>query len=155
MKLTHRQRKSRPRARGFTLIELMVAVVVAAILVSIAIPSYTQYVRKSRRTEAKTAVLDMASLEERFFSTQNFYSSATIDLGYTGFFPVTVGNSYYNVGVVVVPAAPPLPAIYTLTATAINDQFNDLPCRKFTVDSRGVQSAQDSSGADNTATCWR
>ncbi|HET9108841.1 MAG TPA: prepilin-type N-terminal cleavage/methylation domain-containing protein, partial [Steroidobacteraceae bacterium] len=47
------------RADGFTLIELMIAVVVVAILMAIAVPSYESYVEKSRRTDAKTALLDL------------------------------------------------------------------------------------------------
>ena len=49
------------RSAGFTLIELMVVVIIATILLSIAIPAYTSQIRKSRRTEARTAVLDLAS----------------------------------------------------------------------------------------------
>src|SRR5437016_7599183 len=57
------------RAAGFTLVELMVVVAIATILFAIAVPSYITYVRQSRRTEARTAVLDLAGREERFFST--------------------------------------------------------------------------------------
>ncbi|TLY92132.1 MAG: prepilin-type N-terminal cleavage/methylation domain-containing protein, partial [Gammaproteobacteria bacterium] len=52
------QRPSRPE--GFTLVELMVVVAIATILFAIAVPSYITYVRQSRRTEARTAVLDLA-----------------------------------------------------------------------------------------------
>jgi type IV pilus assembly protein PilE len=50
---------------GFTLIELMVTLAIAAILLSIVVPTYQAQVRKSRRTEAKTAILDFAAREER------------------------------------------------------------------------------------------
>ena len=56
-------------SRGMTLIELMMVVVIATILMSIAVPSYMSQVRQSRRIEAKTALLDLAGREERFFST--------------------------------------------------------------------------------------
>ena len=49
---------------GFTLVELMVTLVVAAILATIAIPAYQNQIRESRRTEAKTALLDLAGREE-------------------------------------------------------------------------------------------
>jgi len=58
-----------PAVAGFTLVELMVTVMIAAILLAIAVPSYQAYIRKSRRTEAKTAVLDLAGREETLFST--------------------------------------------------------------------------------------
>ena len=56
-------------SRGMTLIELMIVVVIVSILASIAVPSYIQQVRKSRRVQAKTALLDLAGREERYFST--------------------------------------------------------------------------------------
>ncbi len=55
--------------KGFTLIELMVTIMVAAILAAIAVPSYTSQIRKSRRTEARNAVLDAAAREERLFAS--------------------------------------------------------------------------------------
>ncbi len=83
----------RLKARGFTLIELLIAMVIVAILASIAIPSYQAYVLRSHRTDAKSALLDMASLEERFFSTNNTYSQTPTDLGYTGaVVPFTIGQ---------------------------------------------------------------
>src|SRR5271155_3424454 len=104
--------------QGFTLIELVITMVIVAILASIAIPAYNSYVLKSHRTEAKTALLDMASLEERYFTTQNVYSTTTTDLGYTGAFPVTVGNGYYQVQqpVITPPVAGGAPASFTITA---------------------------------------
>jgi type IV pilus assembly protein PilE len=56
---------------GFTLIELMTTILVGSILLAIAIPSYNAQTQKSRRTEAKTALLDLASREERYNSTYN------------------------------------------------------------------------------------
>lgn len=54
------------RSRGFTLIELMVVVAVVAILVGIAIPSYTESVRKGRRGDAKAALVETAQIAERY-----------------------------------------------------------------------------------------
>src|SRR3981081_4959749 len=79
------------RRKGFTLIELVVAMVVAAILAAISIPAYSSYVRKARRTDAKSALLDLASLEERYYSTANKYSQTASELGY-GSFPAIIGN---------------------------------------------------------------
>ena len=149
----------RPRSGGFTLIELVVAMVIVAILAAIAIPGYTSYVRKGRRTDAKSALLDMASLEERYFSLNNAYSNTSTDFGYTGF-PATIGSSStldYQVTVSQVKA--PLstsPAYYQLTATTYGDQQNDSQCATFTLDSTGVQKSATSAGSNNTepGTCW-
>ena len=59
---------------GFTLIELMVTVAIVAILSAIAYPAYTEYILKSRRTDAKNALLDLAARQERFYSLNNKYS---------------------------------------------------------------------------------
>src|ERR1700692_3674911 len=92
------------RRKGFTLVELVVTMVIAAILAAIAIPAYSNYVRKARRADAKSALLDLASLEERFYSTQNIYSSTSTDLGYAAF-PATVGSGYYQIAAPTVVAA--------------------------------------------------
>jgi type IV pilus assembly protein PilE len=140
------------KSAGFTLVELLVAMVIASILAAIAIPAYSNYVRKSRRTDAKSALLDMASLEERYFSTSNTYSVSTTELGYSGTWPITVGSSYYTIAAPTVTAATTTaPATYTLVATAIGDQTKDAPCQTFTLTSTGVQSAT----PDPTSTCWR
>jgi type IV pilus assembly protein PilE len=149
--------------RGFTLIELVITMVIVAILASIAIPSYSTYVMKSRRTDAKSALLGMAALEERFFSTNNTYSSTPSDLGYTvgTAVPFPVGSGYYNITAITVnPAAPPpnstsvgTPATYSITATAIGTQAKD-SCSTFKITSTGTQSA---TGSDPNATtdCWQ
>ena len=72
----------RTDSRGFTLVELMVVIVIASILMAIAIPSYKNSIRKSRRTDAKTALLDLAGREERFMSTNGSYTTSFANLGY-------------------------------------------------------------------------
>lgn len=150
-------------SRGFTLVELMIVVVIATILLSIAVPSYMSQVRQSRRTEAKTAVLDLASREERYFSTNGaIYSTAPADVGYTGgAFPVPVGTDNYYTITVCSPAVAPcdpnatLPAApsYYITATPVagSSQATDTQCQSFSVDSTGQQF---STGTLASAQCW-
>jgi type IV pilus assembly protein PilE len=147
-------------SRGFTLLELVITMAVVAILASIAIPAYNSYILKSHRTDAKTALLDMASMEERFFSTNNIYSQSPADLGYSQTtFPIaSVGNGYYSVSQTAFTAAAAptaalpsgTPAYYQFTATPINTQVSDTACTSFTLDSKGVQGATGS----QAATCW-
>ncbi|HXQ31290.1 MAG TPA: type IV pilin protein [Steroidobacteraceae bacterium] len=139
------------RARGFTLIELVVTMVIVAILAAIAVASYRSQVLDSRRTEARTAVLDLAGREERNFATSNVYSAVPTQLGYTGAaFPVTVGSGYYEVTVAVVAGVAGTPATYTITATPLGTQANDTQCTSFSLTSTGLQSATGS----NAANCW-
>ena len=156
------QRHSTTRAaHGFTLIELMVVVVIATILLSIAVPSYMTQIRQSRRTEAKTAVLDLASREERYFSTNGaLYSINPADVGYTVPWPAPVGPDNYYTITVCSPAAncdpnpnpPPAPSYYiTATAAAGTSQAADAQCQSFSVDSTGQQF---STGTLPAPQCW-
>jgi type IV pilus assembly protein PilE len=151
------------KPRGFTLIELVITMVVVAILASIAVPAYNSYILKSHRTEAKTALLDLASMEERFFSTQNVYSQLPTDLGYTGAaFPVTVG-SYYQINIeptlwalATAPGAgntAGTPATFGFTATPINMQVNDTACKTLTISSTGTKTAT-GNDPNPSVDCW-
>lgn len=146
------------RITGFSLIELMVTLVIASILLTIAIPSYLTHIRKARRVEAKTALLDLAGREETLFSTTNNYSTVPTTVGYTGAaFPVVVGSNYYTVNVQVPNPAANSPAnsfLITATPVAGSSQALDGPCQSFTVDQLGNQTALDSGGAVNTTVCW-
>ena len=81
-------------SRGFTLIELMVALVIVAILAAIAVPSYSLYVRKSRRGEAEATLADIAQREQQYFLDQRAYAPDVITLGAT--IPADV-QTYYTV----------------------------------------------------------
>jgi type IV pilus assembly protein PilE len=150
------------RTAGFTLVELMVTIVVATILITIAVPSYTNQIRQSHRTDARTAVLDFAQREERYMSTNSSYTANPANLGYSGTLPVTIGSAYYQLnvclGTTTVPATPAAPAVcssaatatgntFLITAQAINGQAKDTQCALLYVDSQGNQTATSSN-------CW-
>jgi type IV pilus assembly protein PilE len=142
--------KTRTRAgsAGFTLIELMIAVAVVAILGTLAMASYRSQIMKSRRTDARSAVLDLAGREEKLFSMINAYSAAAADMGYTAL-PATIGSGYYTVNVTINdPANPPS---YLIVATAIGSQAADTTCATLSIDQLGNQTA---TPAGNAATCW-
>jgi len=148
------RKPGRPAAAGFTLAELMIVVVIVSLLLAIAVPSYQSQVRKSRRTEARSALLDLATREERWFSTNNAYTNVPANLGYSTFTPV--GSGYYNVTIPAPTAAnpaavPPTQAGFVITATAIGIQAADADCQTFTVDQTGTQT----STAKPAATCWQ
>jgi type IV pilus assembly protein PilE len=135
--------------RGFTLIELLIAVAIVAILATIAVAAYTSQVQKSRRTDARSALLDIAGREEKLFSTANAYSAVPSDLGYgavAAVWPITVGSGYYQVTVLV-----PTADTYSITATPFGTQLNDTTCASLSVNQLG---AQTSTGTGTAATCW-
>ena len=139
-------------ARGFTLIELMITVAVIGILVALAFPSYQSSIRKSRRTDAKTALLDMASRQERFFTTNNVYTVAPANLGYSGTFPVAVPSaSTFNYGITV-SAISSTNTSYTLTAAPNGNQALD-PCATYVLNELGQQS--NSGGTTPSVECWK
>ncbi len=116
MKPKHMPRVS--GASGFTLIELMIVVAIVAILGTVAISGYINSVRKSRRTEARTALLDLASREERFMSTNSAYSNTPSDLGYSGCSAADSGQRLLPDlrSAVLTAATSAAPATFTLTA---------------------------------------
>jgi len=87
---------------GFTLIELLIVIAVAAILVAVAVPSYQASIRKSRRSEAQTTLMNFAGLAERVYtqSTPNSYIGVTLPAAtdyYTYSFPVAVTATTYTI----------------------------------------------------------
>jgi type IV pilus assembly protein PilE len=157
-------RQSNVRQRGFTLVELMITVVIVSILASIAIPSYTSYIQRSRRTDAKSTLLNLASLEERYFSTNNTYTNVPANLGYPvgTATPFVVGSGYYNITILNATAALPpanagavgTPALYNIQATAVGSQANDLLCATFMITSGGLQTATGTDPNPNVD-CWK
>jgi len=146
----------RSALRGFTLVELMVTVAVLAILATIAATSYTSQIQKSRRTDARSAVMDLAGREEKLFSTTNAYTNTALALGYAAAatpWPITIGSGYYNVSVTSPDLTQPATTQpnYLITATAINAQVSDTQCTTLSVDQTGKQS---STGTAPVATCW-
>jgi type IV pilus assembly protein PilE len=139
------------RPRGFSLIELIIVMLVASILAAVAIPLYLNQVRESHRTDARSALMDLAGREERYFATQNTYTNDSTALGYTAggdTWPQTVGSGFYQIAQPTIAAAPPS---YSITATAVGTQANDTACATLTVTSTGQQT---STGTGSASTCW-
>ena len=74
--MAHQHTLGRTRSRGFTLIELMIVVVIVAILSSVALPMYGDYVRRSRIPLATAELAERRVRMEQFFQDNHFYVRA-------------------------------------------------------------------------------
>jgi len=72
--LANFQRKNWTRSKGFTLIELMIVVAIIGILASIALPSYTDYVKRGKAAEATSKLADLRVKMEQSFQDNRFYT---------------------------------------------------------------------------------
>ncbi len=131
---------------GVTLVELMIVVVIIAVIASIAYPSYTSHIQETRRAEGASYLLVVAAAQERFFTRNNFYASAMVDLGMSS----TSENDYYTVTIADNSANT---SLYTLTATP--DQ-TDAECENLTLSNTGAR-GRSANGDDalSVAECWR
>ncbi|EDN67247.1 fimbrial protein pilin [Beggiatoa sp. PS] len=131
--------------QGFTLIELMIVIAIIGIFAAIAYPSYQSSIRKSRRADAKTALADLAQVQENFFVRKNRYAQTFTELESaipSGFTTVDDLNliskdDYYNITL--------LPFVstrsFTLRATAREGttQANDVDCQTFSINHQGLK----------------
>ena len=137
------------KSRGFTLIEVMIVVGIIGLLTTIAYPSYREHIQRSQRTVAKTALLELATRQERFFTVNNRYTTVGTDLGYASNFPIGVGgdgNALYRITVTTANATG-----FAATATPVGGATADA-CGVFAISQSGQQS--NTSNTLATARCW-
>ncbi|WP_137970891.1 type IV pilin protein [Pseudomonas sp. F(2018)] len=138
-------------ASGFTLIEVMMVIGIIGILAAIAIPNYTEYLNRSKRSEGKALLIEIAARQERFYAQNTRYvtdsaniaqlamhkTSGTVVSSENGYYEVTVSTSAGDGG-------------YTLTAT---QKIGDVGCGNLTINALGVKGR---SGSGKTVEeCWK
>jgi type IV pilus assembly protein PilE len=143
-----------PQHGGFTLVELMIAVVVVAILAAIAIPGYRGYVLRAGRAEATAALLRTQAAQEKFFVQYGRYAAALAPAPPAGLgIPASTEGGRYGLSLLIVEGG----AGFRVTATVRPGapQADDARCASLTIDHNGLRGARDSAGEDNARECWR
>lgn len=115
---------SRTPSPGFTLIELMIVLAVVSILAAVAYPAYQAQMRDARRADGQGFLLEMMSLQERFYTENNIYTDDLTDLNYDSANGVESTDGFYSVTAAAC-GADPLTACVNLIATALGPQVAD------------------------------
>jgi type IV pilus assembly protein PilE len=147
------------RGPGFSLIELFVALAVLAIVVALALPNYRQYVRRTHRTEAVSALLRIAAAQERFYLHNGRYAGSD-ELAPAPPVGLGIGATTHDYYALEVTPHPDLTLGYEARATVRPEavQRDDTNCWVFSIDERGVRTATTRAGASSDAIadrCWR
>ena len=136
-----------PAVRGFTLIEVMITVAIVAILASIALPSYSQYVVRTKRSATQSFMMNLANKQEQYLLDARSYSTSLSDLGYATL-PAEVANDY-TVTITVGTAASPT---FSIKADPKGSQATrDTACASLTLDQASTKGI---SGTGTVGGCW-
>jgi len=133
---------------GFTLVELLIVIAIVAVLMSIVLPSYQDSIRKGRRSDAMSALMDASNREEQFMLDRNTYTT-TISAGGLNMSTLSQDGHYT---ITAVAGANGITRSYSLTATpvATSPQADDSKCLSFTITSSGSKTATGTLGNK----CW-
>ena len=117
--------------KGFTLVEVLIVMVVVAILAAVALPTFNESVRKSRRSEAMTALTTLQQAQERWRGNNAAYTDDLEDLG----IPSETVSGYYTLAIAAPGDGVALTNGYIATAYGKSDtsQAADTQCRRLGV----------------------
>jgi len=127
---------------GFSLIELMIALAIAAMLAAIGSSYYADYVTSANRTEARAALSATAGSLEKCKLLYGVYNNGSCNVA----LPITTENNFYSITGVVADTT------FVLTATPLagERQATDDKCTTFTLSQTGLTGAT----GDDTSACW-
>jgi type IV pilus assembly protein PilE len=131
------------RQNGFTLIELMVVVAIIGILASIAVPAYTDYVKKGKASEAPGVLADLRIKMEQCYQDTRDYSNAACD----AFCAPVSGAVNFTYACTGTRDA----TNYTITATGVSAK--GMAGFSYSVDQNNVKKSKYDGGSEVTG-CW-
>lgn len=111
---SNRPTRQAKQQRGFTLVELVIAVMILGILASIALPNYLEHTKKGRRAAAQSHLMDIAQRQQAYLLDSRSYAADLTTLNVTT--PRDVA-SYYTITMEAADATPPT---FKVTATPIS-----------------------------------
>ena len=122
--------------RGVTLMELMIVVVIVSILTAIAYPNYREFVARAKRNEAKSCLLQISTLQERFYLQNNVYTTDMTNLGFGA-----AANNLTDSGSYVCNVTAADANTFTAVATYQNADAEAGKCSTFNIDGRGQKTS--------------
>jgi type IV pilus assembly protein PilE len=132
------------RFRGFTLIELMVVVAIVGILAAFAIPTYSEYVIKTRRASAAGCLMELSTFMERFHTTSMTYAGANLP-------QTTCQNNSSSFYTFAFADGEPTATTFAIEAKPAGAQTADSKCATLGINQVGTKSI---SGSATVSTCW-
>ncbi|MEX0824265.1 MAG: type IV pilin protein [Woeseia sp.] len=129
-------RAMRKYVQGITLLELMIVVVIIGIMATIAYPNYRDYAARAKRNEARAALLQIATNQERHYLQNNTYTADMTDLGFGAASNVVTDTGSYRINVDAASAND-----FTATATYLNADNEAGKCATFQIDGRGAKTS--------------
>ena len=135
------------RSQGFSLIELMIAIVIVGILAAVAIPMYSDYVTRSRRADGQATLMQVAQELERCYTQFSKYNDNSCSVVSSSTVSETSDQGFY---VISASGGALTESAFTLTATPQNEQADDTDCTTLTLTHLGEQSAT----GNDTDSCW-
>ena len=137
------------KPRGFTLLEVLTALVVVGVLAAIAIPSWRSHLLRTRRAEAMNALLAVQRAEDEHFGRNGLYAAGPAALG----LPATTEHGAYALQITT--SDDGLAYVASARALAASGQADDARCAEFRIDHNGQRRAFGADGVERSPDCWR